>query len=61
VVQYDEYEGVGQRPELPPTFPESVIIRPWYERGMEIMVYDDSWSIHSAPDHIHREAVWRFM
>lgn len=61
MVQWDEFEGVGQSAELPRTFPEDVIIRPWYKRGMEVMAYDDSWSIHSAPDHIHREAVWRFM
>lgn len=60
VVQYDEFEIV-RNGELPPTFPEENIIRPWFERGSEIMVYDDTWSIHSAPDHIHREAVWRFM
>ena len=60
VVQYDEYDIVRSG-ELLPTFPEENIIRPWFQRGSEVMVYDDTWSIHSAPDHIHREAVWRFM
>jgi len=61
VVQYDEFEGVGQSEDLPNPLPESVILRPWYAKGREIMVYDDSWHIHSAPDHIHRTSVWRFM
>lgn len=60
MVQYDEYDIVRSG-ELLPTFPEENIIRPWFQRGSEVMVYDDTWSIHSAPDHIHREAVWRFM
>lgn len=60
VVQWDEFEPVKSQ-EVPATFPEENLLRPWYERGMEVMVYDDSWSIHSAPDHIHRESVWRFM
>jgi hypothetical protein len=61
VVQYDEYEGVGKDPKLPNNLPESVILRPWYGKGREIMIYDDSWHIHSAPDHIYRTSVWRFM
>lgn len=61
VVQYDEFEGVGQSDDLPNPLPESVILRPWYAKGREIMVYDDSWHIHSAPDHIHRASIWRFM
>lgn len=61
VVQYDEYEGVGKDPKLRNILPESVILRPRYGKGREIMIYDDSWHIHSAPDHIYRTSVWRFM
>ena len=61
VVQYDEYKGVGQQEDLPNPFPDSVILHPWYAKGREVMVYDDTWHLHSAPNHIHRAAVWRFM
>ncbi len=40
---------------------ESYIIRPLYGINQEIMVYCDAKVIHSAPDFINREAVWRFM
>lgn len=40
---------------------ESYIIRPLYGINQEIMVYCDAKVIHSAPDFIDREAVWRFM
>ena len=40
---------------------ESYIIRPLYGIEQEIMVYGDAVTLHSAPDYIDREAVWRFM
>lgn len=54
VIQLENYENA-------PTIPEEVIIRPWYRKGAEIMIYNDATHIHSAPDSFHREAVWRFM
>ena len=40
---------------------EKFVLKPWYSRGKEIIVYDDSTHLHSAPNHIYREAIWRFM
>ena len=41
--------------------PEAAILRPSYARGKEILAYSDARTIHSAPDIIHRCALWRFM
>jgi hypothetical protein len=36
-------------------------VRPGYGRGRELIVYSDARVVHSAPDAIHRESLWRFM
>lgn len=41
--------------------PEASIVRPAYGRGRELIVYSDARVVHSAPDAIHRESLWRFM
>lgn len=41
--------------------PEASIVRPGYGRGRELIVYSDARVVHSAPDAIHRESLWRFM
>lgn len=41
--------------------PESHILRPQYRPGQEVLVWRDSACLHSTPDVVHREALWRFM
>mmetsp|Transcript_13873 Transcript_13873/g.31456 ORF Transcript_13873/g.31456 Transcript_13873/m.31456 type:complete len:89 (+) Transcript_13873:221-487(+) len=41
--------------------PERCILRPVYKPGQEVLVYRDSACLHSTPDVVHREAIWRFM
>lgn len=41
--------------------PNACIFRPVYKAGQEVMVYKDSACLHSTPDIVHREALWRFM
>jgi hypothetical protein len=37
------------------------VLRPAFKRGAEVVVYSDAQHLHSAPDAITRDAVWRFM
>ena len=55
VVQYDQYQP------YPGDIPEEFVIRPVYKQGCEIFVYYDNAHLHSTPDLIHRDAIWRFM
>ena len=41
--------------------PPEYVLRPAFRRGAEVVVYSDAAHLHSAPDYISREAVWRFM
>jgi len=43
------------------SFDEEFVVRPLYEAGREVMVYNDRDIFHSAPDWIYRDSVWRFM
>ena len=40
---------------------EKYVVRPAYHEGAEVLVYTDSAHLHSAPDRIYRDAIWRFM
>ncbi|KAJ1447916.1 hypothetical protein M885DRAFT_172372 [Pelagophyceae sp. CCMP2097] len=40
---------------------EQLVVRPAFARGSEVLAYADSLTVHSAPDVIHRDALWRFM
>jgi hypothetical protein len=42
-------------------FPEEYILRPVYGKGREIIIYRDKDVLHSAPDVVNRDALWRFM
>ena len=55
VVQFELYDP------RPREIPEEYVIRPVYKEGAEILVYHDNAVLHSTPDYIDREAVWRFM
>ena len=44
-----------------PPLPFAYVLRPAFGRGRELVVYSDATHLHSAPDAINREAVWRFM
>jgi len=55
VIEWEQYT-----PE-PEPIPEKYIIRPVFKRGQEIVVYNDAFHLHSAPDYQNREAVWRLM
>ena len=73
VVNADEDEGDNSRPRTfsdergerrfldVDAIPEASVVRPAYGRGRELLVYSDARTIHSAPDVIHRESLWRFM
>jgi len=52
-VVFSEMVCVGQR------IPEDYIFRPVYCKGAEIVTYNDSKTMHSAPDRIDRESLWR--
>jgi len=39
--------------------PEEYVWRPVYSKGAEIIAYRDSATVHSAPDRVHRESLWR--
>merc|ERR1711963_1176262 len=54
-VVFGETHRVGER------IPDACIWRPTYAKGAEIIVYNDSTTVHSAPDAIHRESLWRLM
>ncbi len=41
--------------------PEASIVRPSYGRGREILLYSDARNIHTSPDIVHRDCLWRFM
>lgn len=41
--------------------PEEFIFRPIYRPGQEVIVYKDSACLHSSPDTMNREGLWRFM
>jgi len=41
------------------SMPKECIWRPLYAKGSEILVYNDSTTVHSAPDVISRESMWR--
>lgn len=41
--------------------PDASIVRPEWCRGKEILVYSDARNIHTSPDIIHRDCLWRFM
>lgn len=43
------------------SFDEEYVVRPLYEAGREVMVYNDRDIFHSAPDWIYRDSIWRFM
>ena len=53
----EEIETIQERYKIP----EKYILKPWYCKGKEIIIYDDSIHLHSAPNHIFREGIWRFM
>ena len=55
VIEWERYE--------PPVGPmdEGLVVRPRYCRGREVLMYCDCDTLHSAPDRMKREAVWRFM
>ena len=42
-------------------FAAELVVRPWFRRGAEVMVYDDRDLFHSAPDFARRESIWRLM
>ena len=52
-----EWERVAGEVEIP----WEAVLRPAFKNGAEVLVMDDSQHLHSAPDSIHREALWRFM
>ena len=41
--------------------PEASVVRPAYGRGRELLVYSDARTIHSSPDVVYRDCLWRFM
>ncbi|KAG7354143.1 hypothetical protein IV203_003499 [Nitzschia inconspicua] len=41
--------------------PEDFIVRPPYEKGMELLMYRDIDVLHSAPDVAYRTSIMRFM
>ena len=55
-----EWERSFAEGEAPPVA-EELVVRPGSGRGKEVMVYCDAALLHSAPDKILRDAVWRFM
>eukprot|EP00238_Polyblepharides_amylifera_P004386 CAMPEP_0196576044 /NCGR_PEP_ID=MMETSP1081-20130531/5402_1 /TAXON_ID=36882 /ORGANISM="Pyramimonas amylifera, Strain CCMP720" /LENGTH=448 /DNA_ID=CAMNT_0041894539 /DNA_START=80 /DNA_END=1426 /DNA_ORIENTATION=+ len=55
VIEYEKFKSA------PLSIPEKYILRPVYSKGKEVMVYNDSSILHSAPDFANRKAVWRFM
>lgn len=59
----DSKNGWTEGTPIPVKFPgpEACIIRPVYRAGQEVMVYRDSGCLHSTPDVVQREALWRFM
>jgi hypothetical protein len=56
-----EWERVCAAQGLPPLLPPQFVLRPRFARGAELLLYSDEAHLHSAPDYINREAVWRFM
>ena len=56
-----EWERVCGAASLPPALPPHYVLRPRFGRGAELLLYSDEAHLHSAPDHINREAIWRFM
>ena len=57
-----EWEAVCAEAGLPDaTLPSQYVLRPRFGPGAELLLYSDDAHLHSAPDFISREAVWRFM
>ena len=56
-----EWEAVCAEAGLEATLPPQYVLRPRFGRGAELLLYSDEAHLHSAPDYINREAVWRFM
>jgi len=52
-VVFSEMVCLGQR------IPEEYVLRPYYKKGAEIVTYNDARTMHSAPDRIDRESLWR--
>ena len=61
VYEYERYESAGDGSAAPPEITDEFVVRPVYARGKEVVVWDDSTHLHSAPDRQHRESLWRFM
>eukprot|EP00793_Prasinoderma_coloniale_P006191 PRCOL_00004666-RA len=60
IVEWERFDADGNG-SSPPPIAEQHVLRPRYRRGQEVVSYVDAYTLHSAPDHIHREALWRFM
>ena len=58
-----EWERICAAAGLEPTdaLPPQYVLRPRFRRGAELLLYSDEAHLHSAPDAIHRDAIWRFM
>jgi len=69
LVVTDEEENISSPREFYPAaryldvddVPEASIVRPSYGRGREILLYSDARNIHTSPDIVHRDCLWRFM
>ena len=60
VIEWERLCAAAGRPPHEP-LPPQYVLRPRFARGAELLLYSDEAHLHSAPDAIHREAVWRFM
>ena len=56
-----EWERVCAAAGLSSALPPQYVLRPRFARGAELLLYSDEAHLHSAPDYINRDAVWRFM
>ena len=56
VVEYNAYDTTATLP-----ISEEYVVRPEYKEGAEVLVYYDNAHLHSTPDRICRDAIWRFM
>ena len=62
-----EEDAAGPREYDPPDrlgvaeVPDASVVRPSFGRGAEILVYSDATTLHSGPDVIYRDGLWRFM
>lgn len=56
-----EWEAACAAAALPPAIPPECVLRPLFGVGAEVVVYRDDAVLHSAPDAVAREALWRLI